>query len=165
MTINADPYYLVMLLTGSSYGELEIVHDVHPLGYAELCEEFSDKFYTPWYCETYGIIIENEIKLIGLDINNNFICEIVNNELAIISKDFFQNDNYFWEKITDSYAIRLGYLNGILEFKEEIEMDKLKSMLIHEPLLISHPFRDFGYFEKLSTIEQSKNDLNKMVNY
>jgi hypothetical protein len=34
-------------------------------------------------------------------------------------------------------------------------------MLIHEPLLISKPFRDFGYFEKLSTIEQSKNDLKK----
>jgi hypothetical protein len=95
----------------------------------------------------------------SLDDDGNLICELTENEFGIISPEFWSRDDRFMEELTDSYAYRLGFLNGIEEFDGEVENEKLMVMLIVEPIVLNKPFRHYGYFEKLSTIKKSKNNL------
>ena len=160
---NDDAYCLMMQLTEGFYGEPGSVFNVHPMGYSEFCEQFNEKFDSPWFCETCGIIPDDTIKLIRLDEDGELICEIAENEYGIISAEFWAGDNRFLEELTDSYACRLGFLKGREEFEGEIEIEKLKLMLIVEPIVLYKPFDHYGYFEKLSTIENSKNNLLAMM--
>lgn len=154
-----EPNYLIMQLTEGHYGEQGSVFNVHSLGYADCCEQFNEQFDTPWFSETYGIIPDDSIKLMSLDDDGNLICELTENEFGIISPEFWSRDDRFMEELTDSYAYRLGFLNGIEEFDGEVENEKLMVMLIVEPIVLNKPFGHYGYFEKLSTIKKSKNNL------
>ena len=83
---------------------------------------------------------------------------------GLISSDFWCSDENFQEAITDSYAYRLGFENGIAEFDGVIDIEKLRLMLIEEPLVLFKPFCHWGYFEKPSTIDQSMDNLKKAMN-
>lgn len=161
--MQSEPNYLIMELTEGYLGEHGSVFNVHSLGYAELCEQYTEQFNTPWFCETFGIISDDIVKLISLEDNGNLICELTKNEFGLITPEFWFRENKFVEELTDCYAYRLGFLKGIEEFEGEIEIDKLRSMISLDPLELHKPFQNYGYFEKLSKIENSRNNLMELL--
>jgi hypothetical protein len=161
--VKDDAFYLIMELTEGHYGEPGSVFDVHLMGYAEFCEKFNEKFDSPWFCETFGIIPDDKIKLIRLEESGDLICEISDHEYGVISHEFWCESHRFIESLTDEYAYRLGFLNGIDEFNGEIELETLRMLLIEDSLVLHRPFEQYGYFEKLSTVEESKGILKKIL--
>ena len=90
--MHTEPSYLIMRLTEGFYGESVSIFNVHPMGYAEHCELFNEKCNSPWFCETFGIISDDTIKLISLDEDGKLICELTENEYGIIKKIKQGND-------------------------------------------------------------------------
>jgi hypothetical protein len=67
------------------------------------------------------------------------------------------------EKFLEGYALRLGFKAGIAEFNEEMDFEKLKSLLKEEPIELYKPFEQYAYFEKTSTVEIIKDNLKRML--
>lgn len=159
---NTEYYLLLMKFNDGFYGEYGDIYDIHELGYAEICEEYTLKFDAPWYVETYGIIANDNIKLIGLT-NEGLICEIEENIFGLIPESFYIEDNKFYESLLDSYAVEIGFKNGIVEYDGELDIEKLKLILEKKSIELFSPFGGYGYFEKLSTIQDSVSSLRNEI--
>lgn len=158
-----DIYTFLMELSDGFYGEQGSVFNIHPLGYAKLCEEFSMQFDSPWYSETNGIIPDDKLKILAIDDQGNAVCEIYEDEIGIIPYEYLSLNNRFNEELLEGYALRLGFKAGIAEFNEKMDFEKLKSLLIEEPIELYKPFEQHAYFEKISTVEISKGNLKRML--
>jgi hypothetical protein len=143
---NEEPFLYLMELTEGFYGEHGSVFNIHSLGYAELCEEFMTHFNDTWFCETNGIIADEEIKII-----------------KIVPTSIYLQDWRFYESLIDQYALRLGYPNGAADFNDEINIQQLKELLKDSPLILFKPFDQMGYFERASTIDLNKAELLKRI--
>ncbi len=159
---STEYYLLLMILKDGFYGEYGDIYDIHELGYAEICEEYTLKFDAPWYVETFGIIANDKIKLISLS-DEGLNCEIEKNVYGIVPKSFYTDDYTFYESLLDSYAKEIGFKKGIVEYNGELDMERLKLILENKPLEIYSPFGNNGYFEKLSTIQASILNLRKAI--
>jgi hypothetical protein len=160
---NEEPFLYLMELTEGFYGEHGSVFNIHSLGYAELCEEFMTHFNDTWFCETNGIIADEEIKIIKIDQHDNAICEITEGVYGIIPTSIYLQDWRFYESLIDQYALRLGYPNGAADFNDEINIQQLKELLKDSPLILFKPFDQMGYFERASTIDLNKAELLKRI--
>jgi hypothetical protein len=103
------------------------------------------------FCETNGIIADDDIKLISIDKPDNAICEIALGVYGIIPTSIYLQDWRFYESLIDQYALRLGYPNGAADFDDEINIQQLKELLKDSPLILFKPFDQMGYFESVSS--------------
>lgn len=154
-----DPYVLLMELAEGFYGENGTVGNVHEKGYSELVEEYSETNNVPWFIKTHGIIAVDEILMISIHEETDIICKISESDYGLVPLRFLHMNHKFYDSLLDSYAVRLGFADGSAEFKGEVDMEILQNMLSIKPIALFKPFEQFGYFERISTIELSKNAL------
>lgn len=152
-----EPYILIMELMN------EYVSNVEDEGYSDLCETYSNQFNEPWYCETSGIIIDDNLTILNLIDSENLKCLIRPNTYGLVSLNYVYSSNKFWECLLDSYALSLGYVNGVFDYSLELEIKNIELVLKDGPITISRPFDDYGYFEQKSTINESKETLQYLI--
>ncbi len=99
----------------------------------------------------------------AIDDQCNAFCEIYENKIEIVPYEYLILNNRFNEELLEGYALRLGFKLGIAEFNEEIDLEKLKSLLKEEPTELYQPFEQYAYFEKIYTIEISKDKFKRML--
>ena len=153
-------YFLLMTLSEGFYGEFGGVYDVHDLGYAELCEKYSEVTQKPWFDKTHGVLFfDEQMTIIDVANNGDFVCRITTDDIGIIPNSLMSGFDRFGEALIESYNELLGIDCESDDYEHQIDLEKLKKILAQSNLVLYKPFDFCGYFEKKSTVETSKAEL------